>query len=69
MKAVLDIVYIHFYFKIYNYNKLNINYFLYSLLTNLLQSDVMLTVMQIVLKRANDLKATCFVDSHLQKVS
>lgn len=39
------------------------------MLANLLQSDVMLLVMQTVLKRAIDLKARSFSESHLQKVS
>lgn len=38
------------------------------MLTNLLQCDVMLLIMQTILKRANDLKARSFSDSHLQKV-
>lgn len=41
---------------------------IYSLLANLLQCDVMLLIMQTVLKRALDLKARSFSDSHLQKV-
>lgn len=40
----------------------------FEMLTNLLQCDVMLLVMQTVLKRSLDLKARCFADSHLQKV-
>lgn len=40
----------------------------FEMLTNLLQCDVMLLVMQTVLKRSLDLKARCFTDSHLQKV-
>ncbi|KAG4075561.1 hypothetical protein HA402_003386 [Bradysia odoriphaga] len=40
----------------------------FSLLANLLQCDVMLLIMQTVLKRALDLKARSFSDSHLQKV-
>lgn len=44
-------------------------YLLYfSMLANLLQCDVMLLIMQTVLKRAVDLKARCFSESHLQKV-
>lgn len=38
-------------------------------LVNLLQCDVMLSIMQTVLERALDLKARSFSESHLQKVS
>lgn len=38
------------------------------MLANLLQCDVMLLVMQTVLKRALDLRARRFSESHLQKV-
>lgn len=40
-----------------------------SMIANLLQCDVMLLLMQTVLKRAIDLKARIFSESHLQKVS
>lgn len=39
------------------------------MLANLLQCDVMLLIMQTVLKRAHDLKTKSFSDSHLQKVT
>lgn len=39
------------------------------MLANLLQCDVMLLIMQTVLKRAIDLKARSFSESHLQKVN
>lgn len=38
------------------------------MLANLLQCDVMLLIMQTILKRALDLKARSFAESHLQKV-
>ena len=41
----------------------------FSLITNLLQCDVMLLIMQTVLNRSIDLKAMSFSESHLQKVS
>lgn len=40
----------------------------FSMLANLLQCDVMLLIMHTVLKRAIDLKARSFSESHLQKV-
>lgn len=40
----------------------------FSMLANLLQCDVMMLIVQTVLKRALDLKARSFSDSHLQKV-
>lgn len=42
---------------------------IYRMLVNILQSDVMLLMMKTVLERALDLKARCFSESHLQKVS
>lgn len=39
------------------------------MIANLLQCDVMLLIMQTVLKRSLDLKALSFSESHLQKVS
>lgn len=39
------------------------------MLVNLLQCDVMLVIMQTVLKRALDLKAITFSESHVQRVS
>lgn len=38
------------------------------MIANMLQSDVMLHVMQTVLKRALDLRAITFLESHLAKV-
>lgn len=50
--------------------EINFGFFIFSsMLANLLQCDVMLLIMQTVLKRAIDLKARSFSDSHLQKVS
>lgn len=40
----------------------------FSMLANLLQCDVMLVIIQTVLKRALDLKAITFSESHLQRV-
>lgn len=40
----------------------------FSMLTNLLQCDVMLVIIQTVLKRALDLKAITFSESHVQRV-
>ncbi|XP_055625385.1 E3 ubiquitin-protein ligase UBR1 [Toxorhynchites rutilus septentrionalis] len=40
----------------------------FSMLANLLQCDVMLLIMQTVLKRALDLKAITFSESHVQRV-
>lgn len=37
-------------------------------MVNLLQCDVMLLVMQTVLKRAIELRSRCFAESHVQKV-
>lgn len=42
--------------------------FLFSMIANLLQCDVMLLIMQTVLKRALDLKAITFSESHVQRV-
>ncbi|XP_055525528.1 E3 ubiquitin-protein ligase UBR1 [Wyeomyia smithii] len=40
----------------------------FSMLSNLLQCDVMMLIIETVVKRALDLKATTFSESHLQKV-
>lgn len=39
------------------------------MIANLLQCDIMLLIIQTILKRAIDLKSKTFLESHLQKVS
>lgn len=47
---------------------INVIAFLFSMLANVLQCDVMFQLMTTVMKRACDLKAGLFAESHLQKV-
>lgn len=66
--ATIDTVVPVSFFDHFFYIFLQFTFFNFSLLANLLQCDVMLLLMQTVLKRALDLKARSFSDSHLQKV-